>query len=312
MIAELQTGKPNGDSVRSLSIDVLPTLENERFPFRSFRIVSLQKVKPYQRENWNTLNEIWFNLTDRFDFKNEPKDESELTPEQIEDYNVRLGRIEQHLEYLGLKYSLKLVAAIRERLKSTEYTYGKYKADAEVLQERVDHEAEDIIFGFIPAARADYFKNKEPFGPEVKAAFPSAYVDTRFAGVCYAHGTYTACVFHLMRALEHPLRALAVDLGVPPPPKNPQTPLELRTWGDVIGEIIKAINARPNPKTPADAEDAEFYNKAADQFQFFKDAWRDLVMHSRSKHYGEGEAKDVIVSVETFMRRLATKLKEQP
>ena len=83
----------------------------------------------------------------------------------------------------------------------------------------------------------------------------------------------------------------------------------MRTWGDVIDKIIIKINKRPNPKNRQQAELTKFYNGAADQFQFFKDAWRDVVMHTRSKPYGEGEARDLTKSVETFMRRLAVKLK---
>jgi hypothetical protein len=189
--------------------------------------------------------------------------------------------------------------------------YREYENDVEILQGREEHEMEDIVFGFIPADKTPYYENKELFGKEVNDSFPSSVKDIEEAGNCYAHGNYTACVFHLMRALEHPLRALALHLKVPPPKQNPTTPLELRTWGSVIGAVINAINARPNPKSRAQAEWAEFYNKAADQFQFFKDAWRDVVMHTRSKPYQEGEARDLIKSVETFMRRVAPKLKEK-
>jgi len=240
------------------------------------------------------------------------KDGAIITQEHAEKLQRELADHESHVEYLELKQSLKQIKKIRQKFEAGEYKYAEYKRDIENLQERQDDELEDITFGFIPATRAYYYNEKEPFGKEVTAAFRSAAIDIRYAGICYAHATYTACIFHLMRALEHPLRALAVDLGVPPPQKNPQKPLDLRTWGDVIGEIVKAINARPNPKTPQDVELTEFYNKAADQFQFFKDAWRDVVMHSRNKPYKEGETKDVLKSVETFMRRLATRLKENP
>jgi hypothetical protein len=166
-----------------------------------------------------------------------------------------------------------------------------------------------FFFG-IADDRNDYMQKHDLFGPEVSAAFPSSVREITSAGNCIALEECDACVFHLMRSLEHPLRVLANDLGVPPPVKNPQTPLDLRTWGDVIAAIIVAINKRPNPKTPQEAELSEFYNRAAEQFQFFKDAWRDVVMHSRNKPYLEGETKDLIKSVEIFIRRLATRLKE--
>jgi hypothetical protein len=234
-----------------------------------------------------------------------------LTGEHKNAVREHLNYVGSVLKDLGLRQSLRYIATIRDdRLKQGDITLEKLYDEASILQERIEHELDDVVTGFLPAGRVSYFRNSELFGSEVKVAFPSAAFDISEAGTCYTYGTYTACVFHLMRALEHPLRALAKKLGVAPPAKNPHTPLELRTWGDVIDKIIIAINARPNPKTRPQAELAQFYNKAADQFQFFKDAWRDVVMHTRSKPYGEGETKDLIVSVETFMRRLTSKLKE--
>ncbi len=234
-----------------------------------------------------------------------------ISPEQVLKFLQAIETHEKHVKYFGLKQSLKYIDLIKGKLNTTTYTCRQYENDIAILQDREDHELQDYVFGFIPAEKAGYYQNKELFGNQVHIRFPSAATDIEEAGNCYAHGTYTACVFHLMRALEHPLRALAIKLGVTPPAKHPRTPIELRTWGDVIDKIVTAINARPNPKTRRQAELAEFYNKAADQFQFFKDAWRDVVMHTRNKPYGEGETKDLIRSVETFMQRLAVQLKER-
>lgn len=281
-----------------------------------FQVVSLLDMREYRLLWVQNIALLVVDLVDNVigsvSSDDRPKDTNNISPEYATKFSEKLGHWEQHLKYLGLKESIKYVNTIRGKLSKGSYTYIDYEKDIEILQGRVDHEMEDIVFGFIPADKALYFQNKALFGAKVNSSFPSAAKDIEEAGNCYAHGNYTGCVFHLMRALEHPLRALAIKLKVPPPKRNPKTPLELRTWGSVITAIITAINNRPNPKTNAEAKLTEFYNKAADQFQFFKDAWRDVVMHTRSKPYGEGEVKDLIKSVETFMQRVSDRLKEKP
>ena len=59
-----------------------------------------------------------------------------------------------------------------------------------------------------------YLDKDRLFGDEVWHGFPSARADIREAGNCLATGCNTAAVFHLMRAVEWGLRALATDLGV--------------------------------------------------------------------------------------------------
>jgi len=268
----------------------------------------------YHLTHFQNLSVVWHaipNVVEKIEDTSFLDADLVLTDEHKAKVKEELDDLRIHATYLGLKQSLKYINVIQNtKLPESGFTFAKLQQEAEILHYRIEHEVQDIVAGFIPADRVAYFCAKELFGPEVRSAFPSSAKDTEDAGTCYAHGLYTACVFHLMRALEHPLRALAKKLNVPPPAKNPSTPLELRTWGDVIDKIITAINARPNPKTRKQADLTEFYNKAADQFQFFKDAWRDVVMHTRSKPYGEGETKDLIQSVGTFMKRLATKLKE--
>jgi HEPN domain-containing protein len=299
--------------MNSASVEKNLALEDEKvavWKVSPFQLVSLLDMKRYHLTHIQNLALIEVGLMhDITDLLTFPK--GAITPEHIGKFKEELNKHEVHLRYLRLKHSRKYLKSILEKLSRDGYTYEEYEQDVKVLQQWEDSELDDVVFGFIPADHAPYFENNELFGKEVNDSFPSSAKDIEEAGSCYSHGHYTACVFHLMRALEHPLRALAKDLRVPPPARNPQTPLELRTWGDVINAITNAINARPNPRTRAQAERAEFYNKAADQFQFFKDAWRDVVMHTRSKPYGEGEAKDLIKSVETFMQRLALRLKEK-
>ena len=225
---------------------------------------------------------------------------------------LALGYLRKVSQAIGATRALDLLddqelALIQPDVK-TAYTLGDVKHELAVLHRAIEKDLFDKLFMYIPTEKAEYYNKSELFGAKVKVKFPEANKEIIEAGNCYAAGNNTACIFHLMRAVEHGMRALALKLNVIFP-KNPQTPMELKTWGEVIGEVIKAINAKPNAKTKSEAEELEFYNTAADQIQIFKDAWRDVVMHSREPRPStEHDAMSVIVSVRKFMQLIAEKL----
>ena len=313
MIADIQTGQPSGDLVWSVSIKALPTSANG-WPPRPFQIVSLLDVlKRYAFGFYEValrLGEL--RRVARLYASSPSSATNRLDGSERTRMSKSLMAMSKECENLGLVATFDLISFMKSECdrKGEDYNYNDLQNDIETVSFSFSNELRKRFFFGIADDKKDYFQKADLFGPQVSSAFPSSAVEIQSAGSRFALEQYDACVFHLMRALEHPLRALAEDLGVPPPAKKPQTPLDLRTWGDVIGAIIVAINKRPNPKTQQEAELAEFYNRAAEQFQFFKDAWRDVVMHSRNKPYLEGETKDLIKSVEIFIRRLATRLKE--
>ena len=65
----------------------------------------------------------------------------------------------------------------------------------------------------IPQHQVQYWMNTTPFGPAVAAKFPDAEYDIVEASKCLAVDRTTACVFHLMRALDFALAFLSAHLG---------------------------------------------------------------------------------------------------
>lgn len=141
------------------------------------------------------------------------------------------------------------------------------------------------------------------FGDAVNTAFPSANYDLAEASRCFALRRSTACVFHLMRALEVGLGVFAQRFGVPADHTN---------WHNVIEGIEKAIRSMgADPATrPADWKDQqEFFAKAASHFMVMKAAWRNYTAHARGK-YTDEEAETLMINVRGFMQKLATCLHE--
>jgi hypothetical protein len=106
-------------------------------------------------------------------------------------------------------------------------------------------------------------------------------------------------VFHLMRAVEHAIHKVSQNVHVQWPKP---WPLELEQWGTIIDQIEKQIKALENlPKGQHKTEVLQAYSQAATTFNYFKDAWRNHVSHSRVNYKPE-DAKRIYDNVENFMR----------
>jgi hypothetical protein len=164
-----------------------------------------------------------------------------------------------------------------------------------------------------------YVDNDALFGPVVAERFPSANVDIRAAGNCLAVGCSTAAVFHLMRVVEHGLRALGAHLGVRRmisfkkrgSPDKQYTPLSYSQWEKIINGLHKRVEKRLTKLRPGPAKQRwqEFYPPILLDINAIREAWRNHVMHSR-QDYLEQDAEAIRVRVEAIMRTLAQRVRE--
>ncbi len=177
-------------------------------------------------------------------------------------------------------------------------TYLGFYNNIKNVRESIRRFFEKQCFLYLPLNHADYYNQEDPFG--IADKFPEANKEIAAAGNCYATGNYTACVFHLMRAVEYGLRVIAKGLKVP----FPKT-YETKNWGTLIDNIEMGIKAIEKKKrTPKRDRDLLFYNMAATEFKFIKNAWRNEVMHTRSE-YDEHQAMSIISHVKELMQHIA-------
>jgi hypothetical protein len=134
-----------------------------------------------------------------------------------------------------------------------------------------------------------YFGLKEPFGDEVTAKFPTTIDDIENAAKCIALELPTACVFHLMRAMEAAVGALCGKLSIP----NTD-----RVWGMLLSDLHKEIEAMPKGK------DRNAWSEAHTNLYHVKQAWRNDTMHPKQTYTTE-QAQEVFEATKTFMRHLA-------
>jgi len=181
------------------------------------------------------------------------------------------------------------------------------ESEARTIGHRILEELGKRKFLRVPNACHGFVDRNDLFGADVATNFKAAVADIREAGNCLAAECGTAAVFHLMRVVEHGLRALANDRRVSIPKKKP---LELATWEDIIRELEREETAIQGfPKTLAREAQYEFVHGAMMQFRAFKNVFRNQIMHTRDS-YTRTDAMGVFDHVKQFMQILAARISE--
>jgi hypothetical protein len=286
-----------------------------RIVFRAGLLLSLMDMLRFYAGPFNqsvkTLHSLraWAERT-----RDERGRDYKLSGSELTDLRDKLNQIDRQYEKIRLKRALEALADLRNMFLKLDIKTLKGDTDltAERLLWHLDRVSNDAskdlfesYFVYVPKHLRDYCDNPELFGKPVLKIFPDARDDIVEAGNCYAVGAHTASVFHLMRVLEHGLRALAADMKVKFK-KNPKDPIEFRQWGEIIGAMETRIGQiEKTKKTRARDLKLEFYRGAQSHFKYFKDAWRNHVMHSRSS-YDEYDTPKLLDHVGSFMQHLSS------
>jgi len=211
-----------------------------------------------------------------------------------------LDQVAKVSDTLGLKPSYERAIRLSIMAGETDIALVDLYYRTRDMREVLEDEIRSKLFLYLPPLSELYFNRSELFGEEVERAFLLSKHDLKEAGNCFALELYTACVFHLMRVLERGLRALAEYVGAPSGHE---------CWGDILKGIEKKI-AESDPVSTTREERQErkkFCAEAATQFFYFKDAWRNYVMHNWD-YYEKEDAEKIMEHVGDFMRHLATRL----
>ena len=206
-------------------------------------------------------------------------------------------------------YSLFLTADQFRRIRQAyvdRASFQQIKAMFADLLNRLEDECRRHLMVMVDPAHVDYIGNPQFFdstdvsGSKVSMQFPSAAEDIAEAGLCIAFGRATACVMHLNRVMECGLAALAGALDV-----DPQN-----DWGKYLSEIEHELQNRLKASKARTPEE-QFYAEAQITFDGVRRAWRNPTMHV-DRTYSPERAEEILLSVRSFMRHLATKLHDRP
>jgi hypothetical protein len=150
---------------------------------------------------------------------------------------------------------------------------------------------------FLHVNRADVvLYGASPFGEAVTKKFAKATDDIEEAGKCLAVQRPTACVFHLMRAMEIGVRVLGRKLKV-------SINVEVESWAKISDHIDGAIKLLPTNTTPRKRRKAELALVSAN-LSAVRIAQRNDVMHPKAT-YTQDQARNVYSTTSAFLAHLA-------
>jgi hypothetical protein len=131
----------------------------------------------------------------------------------------------------------------------------------------------------------------EPYGPVVTAKFFDARGDLEEAAKCLAFERGTACVMHLVRAVEIALHTLAMSLNAKFKASD--------DWDAILKEIDNIVNPWPTT-TMAEITRKDKYRAIHSNLTSVKRAWRHPSAHARFNATPE-IARDIFAAVKGFM-----------
>ncbi|MEA2857965.1 MAG: hypothetical protein QOC72_4 [Methylobacteriaceae bacterium] len=198
------------------------------------------------------------------------------------EFHQSVHAINRTIEKIVPETSAEVLAVLLDRVWETIYDEG----------------AEHCVFHVQPKKATFLLAAPHPWAVVI-TKFYEAEEDVSSALTCYAVNENTACVFHLMRVLEHGLAALAAEVG---------KTFNRQNWHNIIEEIELGIkDIRNGPKSAQKDDRLKFLSEAAKEFFYFKAGWRNYVSHNRGR-YDENQALSTIEHVRAFMTVLSTNL----
>jgi HEPN domain-containing protein len=216
------------------------------------------------------------------------------------------GDIRRQCVSLGLTVSVaELDGIVRRMTSGSTAEWAQIGIRLSQLSSTIHSELASRMFLYVEKGR-ERFWAPEWLEDAVEANFPTGARELKAAGRCYALGEPDASVFHSMRSLEVCLRVLCDRFGIDPEGQ----------WEGILNKIEASIReigrskVQGVKKTPQDAEDEHYFGKIAIQLRFFKNGWRNYVMHLK-ENYADREAKLVLENAESLFLSASKRLKEK-
>lgn len=212
-----------------------------------------------------------------------------------------------------LKHSLRCVAIAKHQWNRPVVDNSSTLEIVHRIQVDIVTDLEKRMLLIVDGERAELIDRDDLFGVAAKEAFVSASEDIKESGNCLAAECNTAAVFHMMRAAEVALRALAKDRDVIFKDK----PLEQKEWGEILGALegkvkdLRLGDSKRWSKPEIREVQIRFYNEVLQELRGFNEVWRRHLSHvHEGSLYDRDYAMSVFNHVRAFMQKLAGKISE--
>lgn len=180
-------------------------------------------------------------------------------------------------------------------------TYERARACAEAIENSLKMELGARLMLQVSPEYERYLLRPLRDWVNLRDAFPDTANDVGHAGACYALEQPSACVFHLMRAAEHGVRALHTSLGL-------TKDIEKCTWGDILTPCENELRKVPADRVADWRDHDAFFREVVLNLRALQKTVRDPTMHVQ-KVYEMDEALAIYNATRAFMLQAAQILK---
>ena len=224
---------------------------------------------------------------------------------------------------IGLSDAATTLMHVKQAVSSGRLDAPRLEREAVRAHDALLDDINKLSWVYVEPHFIQYLDQDALFGPKVFERFRSARADIRDGGNCLALGCGSAAVFHLMRVVEHGLRALGKHLGVRRLSKEKKskttglvisrkyTPIGYEQWENILNSLPKRVDKRLTKLRPGPAKQKwqAFYSPVLLDINAIREAWRNHIMHAR-QDATQIEAEGVKFRVEAIMRTLAERIRE--
>jgi hypothetical protein len=194
---------------------------------------------------------------------------------------------------LGLRSVMRQVITLHTAMVA-RHPLVEFVAEIKQLGIRLEEDLGHVHFLYVPFELVPYWNEPNLFGDAMATKFEDAAADIESAGKCLAVGQGTACVFHLMRAMEVAVRKLGRRLNVTIRPNT--------TWRGITGKMDVKIKSMPE-STDGQKRKKNAWEEARANLHHVGSVWRNNTMHP-AKSYTPSQALDIFKAVRVFMNGL--------
>ena len=257
-------------------------------------------MNKFSAEHFYRIGCLLGNVIQALNVMRRPEDFPGITDEQVVKW---LRTIEEKCRDISLIQSAKFTRRLLEDMgRGSGVPMAEMRSQLDALQKLIHSEMEDQLFLWVPSHRSEFYsKNADDIvGAECCARFPSIRREIEESNKCYAVGRYTASAFHLMRATEAGVKALAKAISAAP---------KHDAWKFVFEEMKAQVAVPLGSRQTHWRTHGEFLHTLWADMRAIAKEWRNGLAHSVDT-YSEEEAKQLLGVIPVFLRHLATKMDE--
>jgi hypothetical protein len=211
-----------------------------------------------------------------------------------------LDRLTKKCELIDLTTTAALASDVKEIVEDPALHNADFMQTRLMgLHDTLIAELRSKYFLYLDGVEQKLYESEGEYSEDVANCFPDSLYDLEEAAKCLGLNRPTACVMHMMRAMEPMLEEVGRPLGISTK-TNP-------SWHSFLTKFPAALNQHYGTADEGWRRKNGFYDEILADLATVKRVWRNPTMHAANK-YDWAEANKIYSSVMDFAELLSSKM----